>query len=51
MAGVVQIDARDRREAARLVETRRQFVGERFVVDEASAAGRADGLFIETLGI
>ena len=42
-----QIHARDLLEAARRVEARGQFVGERLVVDEAVGAGRADGLFVE----
>ena len=38
---------RDLLEAARRVEARGQFVGERLVVDKAVGAGRADGLFVE----
>ena len=42
---------RDLLEAARRVEARGQFVGERLVVDKAVCAGRADGLFVEPLGV
>ena len=38
-------------EAASGVEARCKLVGERFVVDEAVCAGRADRLFVETLGV
>ena len=38
-------------EAARRVEARGKLVGERLVVDEAVRAGRADGLFVEALGV
>ena len=42
---------RDFLEAARRVEARGELVGERLVVDKAVCAGRADGLFVEALGI
>src|SRR3984893_4405123 len=42
-----QVEVRNLLEAARRVEARRQFVGERLVVDKAVGAGRADGLFVE----
>src|SRR6266850_1446642 len=38
-------------EAARRVEARRKLVGERLVVNEAVRASRADGLFVEPLGV
>src|SRR6202040_3616654 len=42
-----QIHSRDLLEAARCVEARGQFVGERLVVDKAVGAGRTNGLFVE----
>ena len=51
VAGVPQIGLGDRLEATRRVEARGQFVGERLVVNKAVGAGRADGLFVEALGI
>ena len=41
----------DRFNTTRRVEARRQLVGERLIVDKAVCAGRADGLFVEALGI
>ncbi len=38
-------------EAARRVKARRKLVGERLVVNEAVRASRADGLFVEPLGV
>ena len=38
-------------EAARRVEARRKLVGERLVVNEAVRTSRADGLFVEPLGV
>src|SRR6266853_1363973 len=38
-------------EAAGRVEARRKLVGERLVVNEAVRASRADGLFVEPLGV
>ena len=51
VAGVPQIHVRDLLEAARRVEARGEFVGERLVVNEAVGARRADGLFVEALGV
>ena len=42
---------RDLLEAARRVEARGEFVGERLIVDKAVGARRADGLFVKTLGV
>ena len=42
---------RDLLEPTRRVEARGEFVGERLVVDKAVGAGRADGLFVEALGV
>jgi hypothetical protein len=41
----------DRFKTTRRVEARGQLVGERLIVDKAVCAGRADGLFVEALGI
>ena len=51
VAGVPQIGLGNRLEATRRVEAGGQFVGERLIVNEAVGAGRADGLFVEALGI
>ena len=51
VAGVPQIHMGNLLEATRRVEARGEFVGERLVVDKAVGAGRADGLFVEPLGI
>ena len=48
---VPQIGMGDRLEAARCVEAGSQFIGERLIVNKAVGAGRADGLFVEALGI
>ena len=47
VARLPQIHMRKIFETARRVETRGEFVADRFVVDEAVRACRADGLFIE----
>ena len=41
----------DRLKAARRVEAGGEFVGERLVVNKAVCVGRADGLFVEALGV
>src|SRR5690349_17773817 len=41
----------DRFKTTRRVEVRGQLVGERLIVDKAVCAGRAEGLFVEALGI
>ena len=51
VAGVPQIEIRDLVETARPVEVGSAFVGERLIVDKAVVARRADGLFVESLGI
>ena len=49
--GILQIRTSDLFEAARRVEPRGQFIGERLVVDEAVVAGRADSLLVQALGV
>src|ERR1700720_4752780 len=49
--GVSHVRMGDRFNTTRRVEARRQLVGERLIVDKAVCAGRADGLFVEALGI
>ena len=51
MLGVSYVRMRDRFKTTRRVEARGQLVGERLIVDKAVCAGRADGLFVEALGI
>ena len=51
MPGVSHVRMGDRFKTARRVEARGQLVGERLIVDKAVCAGRADGLFVEALGI
>ena len=51
VAGFLQIHTGKLFEAAPGVEARGHFVGDRFVVDEAVCAGRADGLFVEAFGV
>src|SRR5262249_6699549 len=46
-----QVEMRDLLEAAGRVKAGSQLVGECLVVDKAVGAGRADGLFVEPLGI
>src|ERR1700676_259478 len=46
-----QIRVGDRIEAARRVEARGQLMGQALVLDEAVLACRADGLFVEALGV
>src|ERR1700726_202743 len=46
-----QIRAGERIEAARRVEPRGYLMGQALVLDEALLAGRADGLFVEALGV
>src|ERR1700739_163267 len=48
---VSQVKMRDLPEAAHRVKARGQLVGERQVVDKAVVSRRADGLFIQLLGI
>src|SRR5215831_19717857 len=48
---VSQVDMRDFLEAARRVKAGSQLIGERFVVDKVVVSRRADGLFIQMLGI
>ena len=49
--GVPQIRVRDLLETTCRVEARREFVGERLIVDKAVCVRRADGLFVEVHGI
>src|ERR1700674_3450943 len=49
--GVPQIRMRDLLKTTRRVEARGQLVGEGLIVDKAVCARRADGLFVEALGI
>jgi hypothetical protein len=51
VAGVLQIHTGNLLEAMRRVEPRSDFIGERLIVNNAVGAGRADGLFVEALGI
>src|ERR1700726_5134377 len=51
VAGVLQIHAGNLLEAACRVEAGSEFIGERLIVKKAVRAGRADGLFVEALGI
>ena len=51
VAGVLQIHTGDLLESTRRVEARGEFVGERLVVNKAVGPGRADGLFVKTLGV
>ena len=51
VTGVLQIHAGDLLEATGCVEAGSEFIGERFIVNKAVGAGRADGLFVEALGI
>jgi hypothetical protein len=48
---VSQIEKRELAEAARCVEARGDFVGERLVMDEAAPVGRPDGLLVKVHGI
>jgi hypothetical protein len=50
-AGVLQIHTGDLLEATCRVEAGGQFIGERLIVNKAVGASRADGLFVEALGI
>src|SRR6202166_629934 len=49
--GVSHVRVGDRFNTTRRVEARGQLAGERLIVDKAVCAGRADGLFVEALGI
>src|SRR5580658_5629356 len=51
VAGVLQIHAGDLLESARGIEAGSEFVGERLIVNKTVVARRADGLFVEALGI
>ena len=51
VARVLQIHTGNLLEATRRVEAGSEFIGERLIVDKAVGAGRADGLFVEALGI
>ena len=51
VARLSQINVREIFETARPVEARGQFVGDRLIVDEAVGARRADGLFVEPIGV
>src|SRR6267142_1555558 len=51
VAGVLQIHAGNLIEAARRIEAGSEVIGERLLVHKAVVAGRADGLFVEALGI
>jgi len=51
VAGILQIHAGNLLEAARRIEAGSELIGERLVVNEAVCAGRANGLFVEALGI
>ena len=50
-AGVLQIQTCYLLESTRRIEARGELVGERLVVDEAIVASKANGVFIQTLGI
>ena len=47
VARMAQVDIRELVEPARPVEARGHFVGDRFVVDKAIGASRADGQFVK----
>src|SRR3984885_11874235 len=49
--GVSQVGQGINFEAARRVEARCEFAGERFVVNKSVCAGRANGLLVEPLGV
>src|SRR6202140_1013211 len=49
--GVSQVEMRYFIEATGRVEARSKFVGERLIVNKAVCASRADGLFVEALGV
>src|SRR6195256_2885979 len=51
VAGVLQIHAGNLIEAARRIEAGSEVIGERLLVHKAVVAARADGLFVEALGI
>src|ERR1700757_4287475 len=51
MPGVSHVRMGDRFKTTRRVKSRGQFVGERLIVGKAVSMGRADGLFVEALGI
>src|SRR3954466_13151844 len=51
MPGVPQVRAGDLIEATSHVEARGDFVGDCLIVDKSVFACRADGLFVEALGI
>ena len=51
VAGVLQIHVGNLLEAARRIEAGSEFIGERLVVNKAVGARRADGLFVEALGV
>jgi hypothetical protein len=50
-AGVLQIHAGNLLEATRRIEAGSEFIGERLVVNKAVVARRANGLFVEPLGV
>jgi len=49
--GVSHVRMGDRFKTTRRVEARGQLIGDALVLDKAVCAGRADGLFVEALGI
>src|SRR6266436_3900667 len=51
VAGILQIRTGNLLEATRRIEAGSEFIGERLIVNKAVCAGRADGLFVEALGI
>src|SRR5258708_24788884 len=51
VAGILQIHAGNLLEAAGRVEAGSEFIGKRLIVNKTAGAGRADGLFVETLCI
>src|ERR1700751_5837820 len=51
MPGVSHVRMGDRFKTTRRVKSRGQFVGERLIMGKAVSMGRADGLFVEALGI
>ena len=51
VARLAQVRVGDEHEAAPAVEARGRFVGDRFVVDEAAVARRADRRFVQALGL
>ncbi len=51
LAGVSQVQLRNRLETAHPVESPGQFIGDRHILDKAVCLGRADGLLVKVFGI